>query len=101
MRRASAVTHERLLAALVLVEIAYFTQAGTNFLSLGNAAEVARASVEIGLLALAATAVILTGGIDLSAGSLLGLAAVIMGAASKDLGLPMGVAFLVAPLVGA
>ena len=99
--RASALTHERLLAALVLLEIAYFATTGANFLSLGNAAEVARASVEIGLLALAATAVILTGGIDLSAGSLLGLAAVLMGAAWKDLGLPMGVAFLVAPLVGA
>ena len=100
MRRAS-VTHERLLAALVVTEIVYFTLAGTNFLSLGNAAEVARASVEIGLLALAATAVILTGGIDLSAGSLLGLSAVLMGAAWKDLGLPMAAAFLVAPLVGA
>jgi rhamnose transport system permease protein len=99
--RASALTHERLLAALVLLEIAYFATTGANFLSLGNAAEVARASVEIGLLALAATAVILTAGIDLSAGSLLGLAAVLMGAAWKDLGLPMAVAFLVAPLVGA
>jgi len=94
------VTHERLLAGLVAVEILCFAVVGRNFLSLGNAGEVARASVEIGLLALASTAVILTGGIDLSVGSLLGLAAVLTGAAWKDLGLPMGVAFLVAPLVG-
>ena len=59
-----------------------------------------RASVEIGLLALALTAVILTGGIDLSVGSLLGLSAVLMGAAWKDGGLPMGLAALVAVAVG-
>ena len=99
--RPSRVTHEVLLAGLVLVEIAAFATSGRNFLSATNAAEVARASVEIGLLALASTAVILTGGIDLSVGSLLGLAAVLMGAAQKDLGLPMGIAVLVAPLVGA
>ena len=99
--RSSRVTHERLLAGVVLLEIACFAAIGSNFLSAQNAAEVARASVEIGLLALASTAVILTGGIDLSVGSLLGLAAVLMGAAFKDLGLPMPLALLVAPLVGA
>jgi rhamnose transport system permease protein len=95
------VSHEAVLAVLVLVELVYFSIAGSNFLTAGNAAEVARASVEVGLLALAQTAIILTGGIDLSCGSLLGLAAVAMGAAWRDLGLPMGVAVLVAPAVGA
>ena len=96
----SRLTHEVLLALLVLGEVLAFAAKGSNFLTLGNAAEVARASVEIGLLSLASTAVILTGGIDLSLGSLLGLAAVLMGAAQKDLGLPMALAALVAPLVG-
>lgn len=99
--RRSRLTHEALLGALVSLEIAYFAVAGTNFLTPGNAAEVARASVEIGLLSLASTAVILTGGIDLSLGSLLGLAAVLMGAAWRDFGLPMAAAAAVAPLVGA
>ena len=93
-------THEILLLALVLVEMAYFARVGSNFFTAGNAAEVARASVEIGLLALALTAVILTGGIDLSVGSLLGLAAVLMGAAHRDLGLPIAAAALVAVAVG-
>jgi rhamnose transport system substrate-binding protein len=93
-------THERLLLGLVVAEMAYFAYAGTNFFTAGNAAEVARASVEIGLLSLALTAVILTGGIDLSVGSLLGLAAVLMGAAHRDLGLPMAAAVLVAVAVG-
>ena len=40
-----------------------------------------RFSVELGLLALALTPVIVTGGIDLSVGSMMGLAAVVFGAA--------------------
>jgi len=93
-------THEGLLLALVIAEVAYFAHAGSNFFTTGNAGEVARASVEIGLLALALTAVILTGGIDLSVGSLLGLAAVLMGSAHRDLHWPIGVAALVAVAVG-
>lgn len=90
-----------MLVVLLAVEIAYFARVGTNFLSPQNAAEIVRASVEIGLLALALTGVILTGGIDLSVGSLLGLSAVLMGAAWKSLGLPIGAAALVAILAGA
>ena len=43
-----------------------------------------RLSVELGLLALALTPVIITGGIDLSVGSMMGLAAVVFGAACRD-----------------
>jgi ribose/xylose/arabinose/galactoside ABC-type transport system permease subunit len=100
-RSGAAHTHELLLLVLVGVEVAYFARAGSNFFTLGNAAEVARASVEIGLLSLALTAVILSGGIDLSVGSLLGLCAVVMGAAYRDLALPMAAAVLIAILVGA
>jgi ribose/xylose/arabinose/galactoside ABC-type transport system permease subunit len=100
-RRRPLVTHERVLALLLLGEVALFGALGANFLSAQNAAEVARASVETGLLALALTPVIVTGGIDLSVGSLLGLAAVVMGAAFRSLGLPMGWAALLAVLVGA
>ena len=97
----SAPRHEVGLGLLVLVEVVCFAVLGTNFLSLHNAAEMARASVEIGLLSVGLTAVILTGGIDLSVGSLLGLCAVLMGAAWHDLGLPMKAALLVAPAAGA
>jgi rhamnose transport system permease protein len=99
--RRAVLTHERTLAALVAAEIALFAATGSNFLSAQNAAELLRAGVEIGLLALAMTPVILSGGIDLSVGSLLGLSAVTMGAAYRELGLPMGAAALVALAVGA
>ena len=92
--------HEGLLALVVLAEIAYFGFRGTNFLTVGNAFEVVRASVEIGLLALALTAVILTGGIDLSVGSLLGLSAVLLGWGMSEQGWPLAVAVLVALGVG-
>ena len=53
---------------------------GHNFLTAANAFEITRLSVEMGLLALALTPVIITGGIDLSVGSMMGLAAVVLGA---------------------
>lgn len=51
-----------------------------------------RHSVEIGLLALAMTPIILTGGIDLSVGSLLGLCAILFGKFWRDAGMPIPVA---------
>ncbi len=94
------VTQEGLLALLLVAEVAWFAAVGSNFLTVGNAFEIARASVEIGLLALALTAVILTGGIDLSVGSLLGLSAVLMGAAWREGGLPIGLAAFLGVAVG-
>jgi rhamnose transport system substrate-binding protein len=88
-----------LLVALAL-EIAAFSALAPSFFSFGNFFEVVRLSVELGLLALALTPVIITGGIDLSVGSMMGLAAVVFGAAWRDGGLPIGVAALLAVLLG-
>src|SRR5262245_37940465 len=88
------------LGLLLLVEIAVFGVAGTNFFTRQNAFEVGRLAVEIGLLAVALTPVIITGGIDLSVGSLLGLAAVILGMLWRDAGWPVGAAALAAVAVG-
>ncbi len=79
-------------SALLAVEVAVFAAIGTNFLTRGNAFEVLRLSVEIGLLAVALTPVIVSGGIDLSVGSLMGLSAVLFGKLWRDAGLPIGVA---------
>jgi rhamnose transport system substrate-binding protein len=56
--------------------------------------------VEIGLLALALTPVIMTGGIDLSVGSLLGLCAVLLGKLWRDAGWPIGLASVAAICAG-
>jgi ribose/xylose/arabinose/galactoside ABC-type transport system permease subunit/ABC-type sugar transport system substrate-binding protein len=71
-----------LLLAL-LAEAAAFSALADTFFSWENFFEVVRISVELGLVAVALTPVIITGGIDLSVGSMLGLAAVVFGAASR------------------
>jgi rhamnose transport system permease protein len=91
---------ELILVALLAVETGVFAAFGANFLSVENAGEIARASAEVCLLALALTPVILTGGIDLSVGSLLGLCAVVFGAAWRDGGLAIPLAVLVALVIG-
>ena len=55
-----------------------------TFFTTANFFEVVRLSVEFGLLALALTPVIVTGGIDLSVGSMMGLAAVVFGSLVMD-----------------
>ena len=60
-----------------------------------------RLSVELGLLALALTPVIITGGIDLSVGSMMGLCAVAFGALVMDWHWPPLAAAIVTLLIGA
>ena len=76
------------LAGLLVIEVVVFCLVGTNFATLHNAFEIGRLSTELGLLALALTPVIVTGGIDLSVGSLMGLSAVLFGKMWRDAGLP-------------
>src|ERR671938_1193186 len=93
--------NEWVLLVVILAECAVFTVTGNNFLSLGNAFEITRLAVEIGLLALALTPIIITGGIDLSVGSMMGLAAVVLGSLWRDAHLPMALAAAVTLLIGA
>lgn len=71
--------HESVLLFLVLLEAFYFNAVGRNFATADNVGNIIRHSTEIGLLALVMMPIILTGGIDLSVGSLLGLCAVLFG----------------------
>jgi rhamnose transport system permease protein len=88
-----------LLLALV-AEVALFAAIAQNFFTPGNFFEIIRLSVELGLLAIALTPVIVSGGIDLSVGSMMGLAAVLVGAAYRDWGLPLPAAAAVALAAG-
>lgn len=85
---------EFILVGVIFLEIAFFTVTGQNFFSLPNFFECIRLGVEIGLLALALTPVIVTGGIDLSVGSMMGLCAVTFGALSVDWHWPVAAAAL-------
>jgi rhamnose transport system permease protein len=93
--------NEWVLIVVLLVECGIFSLTGENFFSASNAFEITRLSVEIGLLALALTPIIITGGIDLSVGSMMGLAAVVMGALWRDAHLPMPLAAAITLFIGA
>ena len=84
--------HETVLLLVLVVEWLYFNSVGPRFGSLDNSFDIVRHSVEIGLLALVMTPIILTGGIDLSVGSLLGLCAILFGKLWRDAGMPIPVA---------
>jgi rhamnose transport system permease protein len=93
--------HEWILILVLLAEAAVFGCIGQNFLTIGNGFELVRLAVEIGLLALAMTPVIVTGGIDLSVGSLLALCAVTLGWLVSERGWPPAAAYLVVLALGA
>ncbi len=88
------------LLLVLLFECAIFSITGNNFLTTNNGFEIVRLSVEIGLLALALTPVIITGGIDLSVGSMMGLAAVVLGSLWHDAHWPLPLAALAALALG-
>jgi len=90
-----------ILMGLLALEVAVFAVIGTNFFSLANAFEVLRLSVEIGLLAVALTPVITSGGIDLSVGSLMGLSAVVFGKLWRDAGLSIAMSAAATLCLGA
>src|SRR5437879_2552804 len=92
---------ETLLVVVLVIELIVFSITAENFTTTGNALEILRLSVEIGLLALVMTPIILTGGIDLSVGSLLGLCAILFGKMWRDAGMPPALAAVCALLIGA
>jgi rhamnose transport system substrate-binding protein/rhamnose transport system permease protein len=94
-------TSDAVLLIALAGEIALFSVIAPHFATAGNFFEITRLSVELGLLAVALTPVLVTGGIDLSVGAMMGLAAVVFGAASRDWGLHPLVAAMAALLVGA
>ena len=93
--------NEWILLLALLAETALFAAIAPNFATIANFFELTRLSVELGLLAIALTPVIITGGIDLSVGAMMGLAAIMFGVATRDWGLPVAAAALVSLLIGA
>lgn len=100
LRERIAPNGEWVLLLLVVGECTLFALTGQNFRTVGNAFEIARLATEVGLLALALTPVIITGGIDLSVGSMMGLSAVVCGALWRDAGVPLPLAIVLTLLTG-
>src|SRR5215470_12120252 len=100
--RAQANMHKRgwIMNVPAGVELTVFASIAENFFTVSNFFEITRFSVELGLLAIALTPVLITGGIDLSVGSMMGLSAVVFGLAWRDWHLPVLSASLTALAVG-
>lgn len=92
--------HETVLLIVLICECLYFNSVGPRFGTLDNMFVILRHSCEIGLLALVMTPIILTGGIDLSVGSLLGLCAILFGKLWQDAGLPIWLAAICTLAIG-
>ncbi len=72
-----------------------------KFLTVDNLLNQGRLMTEIGLIALPMTFVIITGGIDLSVGAIVGLCAIMLGVSWKNLGVPLPLAIVITLAVGA
>ncbi len=92
--------HGVVLVGLIVLEVSIFAHFGPHFLSIENLFECIRLTVEVGLISLAMTPVIISGGIDLSVGSMMGLSAVAMGSLWQTHGLAIGSAALLALAIG-
>lgn len=93
--------HETGLAVILVVALVALSIASERFLTADNLLNQARLLTEVGLIALPMTLIIVTGGIDLSVGSTMGLCAIVLGVAWKNLGLPLEAAILACLLTGA
>ena len=92
--------HETILAALLVVALIILGAFNERFLTVDNLLNQGRLMTEVGLIALPMTFVIITGGIDLSVGSIVGLCAIALGYSWKTLGLPLPAAIVFAIGVG-
>lgn len=100
-RYAGLKRHEVILLFVLIAAIAVLAFRSEQFLTTGNLLNQGRLLVEVGLMALPMTFIIITGGIDLSVGSIMGLCAILLGVFWKNLGLPLELAIFLALVVGA
>jgi rhamnose transport system permease protein len=92
--------HEAILAVLLVVALAVLAMQSDRFFTVDNLLNQGRLMAEVGLIALAMTFVIVSAGIDLSVGSILGLVAILLGVFWQKLGLPLPVAMVLGVVVG-
>ncbi|MEZ9230845.1 ABC transporter permease [Vibrio amylolyticus] len=95
-------TYQRILAfASLIILLIAFSIASPNFMQTSNMLAILQATSVNGVLAIAATLVIITGGIDLSVGTLMTFTAVIAGVVLTYMGLPLPLGVIAAIGAGA
>jgi len=98
--RISGAFHRLLAFSGLIALVVVFSLASPNFLQTQNILAILQATAVNGVLAIAATLVIITGGIDLSVGTLMTFCAVVCGVVLTYLGLPLPFGLLGALLTG-
>lgn len=100
MTAARLLRHEMILAVLTVLALVVLAFMSDKFFTTENLLNQGRLMSEVGLVALAMTFVIVTGGIDLSVGSILGLTAILLGVFWQNLGMPLPLAMVAALACG-
>ncbi len=94
--------YQKLLAfASLIMLLIGFSIASPNFMQISNMLAILQATSVNGVLAIAATLVIITGGIDLSVGTLMTFCAVIAGVVLTNFGMPLPIGIIAAIGAGA
>ncbi|MGF1619854.1 MAG: ABC transporter permease [Rhodomicrobiaceae bacterium] len=98
----SSGAHQKLLAFASLIALLIgFTLASPNFMQMSNIIAILQATSVNGVLAIGVTLVIITGGIDLSVGTLMTFCSVIAGVVLTYWGLPLPLGIIAAIAAGA
>lgn len=93
-------SQEGILFLLLLVVIFFLAQTQPDFFKPRNLLNQSRLMSEVGLVALPMTLIIITAGIDLSVGSIVGLCAILLGMLWHNAGLPLVFVLFLVPLIG-
>jgi rhamnose transport system permease protein len=93
-------SQEGILFIIFIFAVIVLNGTNENFLTTENLFNQGRLIAEVGLIALPMTFIIITGGIDLSVGSILGLSAILTGYLWQNVGLPLEMAIVLAILIG-
>src|SRR5688572_15990336 len=95
------VSQEMVLLAALVVALIILSVTANRFMTVSNMLNQGRLMTEVALVALPMTFIIITGGIDLSVGSIMGLTAILLGVFWQNVGLPLAAAVVLAIGVGA
>jgi rhamnose transport system permease protein len=97
--RATWLSQELVLLIILIVGVLVLATQSPVFLTPSNILNQGRLMTEVALVALPMTFIIITGGIDLSVGSIFGLSAIVLGYTWQNLGLPLEVAIVISLIV--
>lgn len=92
-------SQEIILLLIMIVGVLLLSTQNERFLTTENLLNQGRLMAEVALVALPMTYIIITGGIDLSVGSIFGLSAIVLGYTWQNFGFPLPLAILTALII--